>query len=86
MLRKSELLANCSWMLFLFIGLVLSSCTTTTGNRIPLSKANLAKIKRIGILVKTEGDFSTRVSRDKSEGAGGNAGSFLGVISSKPTI
>ena len=80
MLRKSELVAICSWMLFLFIGLVLSSCTTTTGNRIPLSQANLTKIKRIGILVKTEGDFSVRVSRDSSNGMGGSTGGLLGLV------
>lgn len=80
MLSKTKLVTNCFWMLLLFIGLVISSCTTTTGNRIPLRQANLTKIKKIGILVKNQGDFSVKVSRDKSKGVGGSAGSFLGLV------
>lgn len=70
MLSKSQLIANCSLMSLLFIGLVLFSCTPTTGTRIPLSQAGLAKIKRISILVKDEGSFSVRVSREKMTGTG----------------
>ena len=70
MLSKSELVANCFLMSFLFIGVLVSSCTPTTGTRIPLSQAGLAKIKRIGILVKDEGGFSVRVSREKMTGTG----------------
>jgi hypothetical protein len=46
----------------LLLGLVLSSCRH---KQIPLTEGSLAKTKRIGILVKTEGDFSVQASRDK---------------------
>ncbi|MFQ5542039.1 MAG: hypothetical protein ACE5E2_04350 [Candidatus Binatia bacterium] len=59
-----------SWAVFLLIGLLLSSCTATTGTRIPLSQPNLTKIKTIGIIVKKEEEFSVRLSREKMTGTG----------------
>ena len=45
------------------LGLILSSCTVvTTGTRTPLNQSNLSKIKKIGILVKKEENFSVRLS------------------------
>lgn len=66
MLRSTDLKGFSAWTVFLLIGILLSACTvTTTGSRIPLSQANLAKIRKLGILVKQEGELSVRLQREK---------------------
>jgi hypothetical protein len=79
MSNRSQLAGNCSWMLFFFIGIVLSSCTPTTGTRVPLSQDSLSKVKRISISVKTEEDFSVRLSREKMTGTGAVLFGLLGA-------
>ena len=62
LISKRKPIAHCLLASVLLIGLVLSSCR---GKEIPLVEGNWAKIKRIAILVKGEGDFSVRLSREK---------------------
>lgn len=65
---------------FLLFGLVFSSCTPTTGTRVRLSPTNLSKIKSIGVMVKKEGDFSVRLSREELSATGIVVGSIFGVV------
>lgn len=77
MVGKIDVMHSYSWTVFLLIGILLSSCTPTTGTRIHLAQTNLAKIKRIGILVKKEETFSVRLSREKMTNVGA---AFFGLI------
>jgi len=89
--NRSDLEHYCSWLTFLLIGFLLSSCTPTTGTRISLTQPNLAKIKKIGILVKKEESFSVRLSREEGTNVGAavlglvGAGIEAGVRSSADT-
>jgi len=64
---------------FLLSGLVFSSCTPTTGTRVPLNPTNLSKIKSIGVMVKKEEDFSVRLSREEMTATGAVFFGLLGA-------
>ena len=64
-LRSTSSSVVCLLMLFVF-----SSCTATSGTRVPLNPTQLQKIKKVGTLVKKEEDFSVRLSRAKMSGVG----------------
>ena len=64
---------------FLLSGLVFSSCTPTTGIRVPLSLTNLSKVKSIGVIVKKEEDFSVRLSREEMTATGAVFFGLLGA-------
>lgn len=89
--NRSDLEHYYPWLTFLLIGFLLSSCTPTTGTRVSLSQSDLAKIKRIGILVKEEESFSVRLSREEATNVGAavlglvGAGIEAGIRSSADT-
>ena len=50
--------------------LTLLSCVSTTGTQTTLTTAELSKIRKAGILVKSENPISVRVARDKMTNTG----------------
>lgn len=61
------------------IPLFLSACTTTTGNKIALTQANLTKIHHIGVDVRKGEPFSVRLAQDRETPGGAILGSVFGV-------
>lgn len=59
-----------SCLVFLLSVIFFLSCTTTTGTKSSLNQNTLSKINKIGITVKSENDFSVRLSRDKMTNVG----------------
>jgi len=65
---------------FLVAALVtLASCTPTTGTKVTLNQAEISKIKSVGVLVKTEEEFSVRLSREEMSNAGASMFGLIGV-------
>src|ERR1041384_6626306 len=62
-----------------FLCLGLSACTTATGTRVRLNEASLSNIKTLGVLIKTNQDFSVRLSRDRMTGTGAVIGGLIGA-------
>lgn len=69
MLQK-RLVRISSCLVFLLSVIFFTSCTTTTGTKSSLNQNTLSKINKIGITVKSENDFSVRLSRDKMANVG----------------
>jgi hypothetical protein len=61
------------------IPVLLSGCTTTTGDQIALSRAEVAKIRNLGVVVRTEHGFSVYYSRDEMTASGAVIGGLLGA-------
>lgn len=61
------------------IGLVVASCTPTTGTRVSLNPSNLSKIKSIGVVVTKEEDFSVRLSREEGTATGAALFGLIGA-------
>ena len=59
----------------------LIACTPTTGTYVPLGQAHIESVKKIALMVKDEGGFSVRLSREEMTSTGPAIGYFLfGVV------
>lgn len=66
-------------VILLLVVLLLSACTTTSGTRLSASQGDLAKIKKLGTVVKSEEGFSVRQAREKMTGTGIFLASVVGL-------
>jgi hypothetical protein len=57
-------------LIFLLLISYASSCTSTTGTKIVHTRDALSRIDNLGIVVKSEEEFSVRLSRDKMTNTG----------------
>lgn len=73
-------LRRIKWLgpLLLVLGLV-AGCTTATGNKIALTRENQSKIHKLGVNVKSEGDFAVRYEMEKMSDTGAIIGGLAGV-------
>jgi hypothetical protein len=64
--------------LLLAMGL-LAGCTTATGNKIVLTPENQSKIHKLGVNVKSQGEFAVRYEMEKMSDAGAVIGGLAGL-------
>jgi hypothetical protein len=64
---------------YICLVLAFSSCTATTGTKIPAGEYQLSKTKRIGILTTKEEEFSLRILRERMTGTGVLLGGLVGL-------
>jgi len=54
----------------------VSGCTTSTGQKVKISRSELASVKRLGVLVTAEKPFQVRFARDEA----GSTGAMVGAM------
>ncbi len=74
--NRLGLRATCSSFMLLSL---LSSCTPTTGTKVPVDRSSLTKLQRVGITITVDEDFSVRISREKKTNIGAAFGALLGA-------